>query len=60
MFDCVTGMYLRLVPDLLSGWFEDCAVFVLDLLRVGVWSILGWFAVCGLFKGLFRVGRRVV
>ena len=35
-----------LVQDFLSGWFEVYLGFVLDLLRVGVWFILGWFAVC--------------
>jgi hypothetical protein len=51
-----------LVQDFLSGWFEVYLGFVLDLLRVGVWFILSWFVVCGLFKGFqgsFSVGLRV-
>ena len=39
-----------LVQDFLSGWFEVYLGFVLDLLRVGVWFLLSWFVVCGLFK----------
>ena len=61
-------VYLSLVQDFLSGWFEvslgfaqDSLVgFVLDLLRFRLWCILGWLVVffeVSMFFGGWSDGR---